>query len=1112
MSAHLMVRAADSAAVETLSTTLELPRFIAAAMVSRGIDTLEKAQRYLNPSLDRDWHNPYDLPVMQEVVDVLIDAVTHEKTILVFGDFDLDGISATALMTRGLRHFGAQVVPFIPLRFEEGYGLTQASIERALTYKPDVVITVDNGIAAKEEVKLLVEAGVQVLITDHHEPSEMVPEGVPVLDPKCCHCPSDILSGAGVALKVVQALGGALGEPHYWRELVDLATLGTVADLMPMRDENRALVARGVDMLNNEPRLCISALLAESGNLDKPLSASSLSFTLIPRLNAAGRMGNAQLALDLLLSDSFEEASVLAHQLEENNNRRRVIEAELTEVAEEMAQRIYDNQRALVVAGKDWHEGVKGIVAARLANRFGVPAILFTIEGDQARGSGRSVGEINLFKAVESCSDLLSRFGGHEAAVGVTLPAANLPAFYERLCAYMDTLPAESFIPRIKVDATVDLGELTRANVEKLAVMEPFGQENPAPKFLAHSVSLAYSRAVGADKNHLACTFSDGTHSLEGIMFHCPNINAITRCSSTVDAVFELEIDTWRGRKSVKAIISSLTPVQPCEALVSSLPPENRRFMKDLLGSNRKEWQPSFLSDDALAHDAQPAAPLEQARVHWEDLAQRDPASLRAQLVEAFIGDKSLHAAQEQILDMLDAGESVLGIMGTGRGKSLIFHIHAVELALTKHAASVFVYPLRALIADQAYHLRQALERFGINVAVLNGDTPDEERAYIMKGLTKHQVDIVLTTPEYLRAHLDDFSTQQLFDFAVVDEAHHVALSKAGYRPAYTQLGDTLRQLGIKEVLALTATATAPIAEEITDVLGITRHVFDEQARVNLHLQDKRGIKKRERYLANLLSQGEKTIIYVNSRLETVNLTRSLRRQLPHMAPLIGFYNAGMTREERTRVEDLFRKGELLFLLATSAFGEGVNIPDVRHVVLYHLPFSEVEFNQMSGRAGRDGNDAHIHLLFDKQDNKINSSIMNNATPERDIMAQIYRELRAMQREHPGNFFTIDFEELAKRATKLLPSFTISSSQVSCGIAVFQELGLINVRSQGPGCQHPCKICVVEVDGKVELHDSIRYQEGMSEIDSFNRFSKWVFKTSEEALIERIRKPLIPDA
>ena len=268
------------------------------------------------------------------------------------------------------------------------------------------------------------------------------------------------------------------------------------------------------------------------------------------------------------------------------NDQRRAIEAELSEIAKAQAAEIYHGQRALVVSGESWHEGVKGIVASRLVNTYGVPALLFAIEGDEARGSGRSVGQINLFKAIESVADLTTRFGGHDAAVGVTLPAKNLPAFTERLCAYMDALPEDAFHPLIEIDTCVDLDELTLENVEKLDALAPFGQENAVPCFLARDVTLANCRAVGAEKNHFSCMLSNGRNSVAGIMFHCTDIEALMHTDSVVSAAFEVQIDEWRGRRSVKAMLRTLAPARACGALEACLNPENLSFVADLYATS----------------------------------------------------------------------------------------------------------------------------------------------------------------------------------------------------------------------------------------------------------------------------------------------------------------------------------------------------------------------------------------------------------------------------------------------------------------------------------------------------------------------------------------------
>lgn len=1104
MSARINVLAADQAAIRRIGEELDLPEFIATTLVARGIDTVDAVRQFLTPSLDRDWRNPYDIEGMEEAVAKLVDAIKAHKRILVYGDFDLDGISATTIMTRGLRECSAEVVPFIPHRFDEGYGLSQAAIDRLSQYEPDLLITVDNGIAAKVEVETLLGMGIDVVITDHHEPADLVPVGVPVVDPKCNNNPSSILAGAGVALKVIQAVGSHFGQPNLWRSLVDLATLGTVADLMPMRDENRALVSVGIDMINNEPRTCIAALLGESGFADKPMSATNLSFTIVPRLNAAGRMGNAQLALDLLLCDDFTEAAHLASELEATNNRRREIEAELSQVAMAQAEETYDGKRALVVAGEDWHEGVKGIVASRLTNKYGVPSILFTIEGDEAHGSGRSVGEVNLFDAVSSCQDILTRFGGHHAAVGVTLPADKLPEFRQRLCEYMDTLPADEFLPRITVDSTVDFSELTIQNVEKLDMLAPFGQENPNPRFLAHGVMIAGGRAVGADKNHLSATLTDGVANLASIMFHCPDVQGLLHAHSAMDAVFELQIDSWKGRRNVKAVINSLVPVAPCPTLEACLEDEDKDFVSDLVAAGDEGFDSD--SRDRQGWEMPPAD-----RIMWAERAKEDPAAFREDLIRALLGDGgTLHASQLEALSLLDGGKSVFAVMGTGRGKSLIFHVHAAELALSQEKSSVFIYPLRALVADQAFHLDRVLGAFGIVTKVLTGASTPEERKAVMQHLHAGEVDIILTTPEYFDIHTQEFAEAGNIGFVVVDEAHHVGTSKAGFRPSYARLGDAVARLGTPQVIATTATADESTACAICKAFNLDRSVLDDTARTNLLIDDQRGVKKRDRYLVNLVAQGEKTLIYVNSRMESVALVRELRRAEPHIASLIGFYNAGLSRAERNRIEDLFREGSLQVLVTTSAFGEGVDIPGVRHVVLYHLPFSEVEFNQMSGRAGRDGEEAQVHLLFGKSDARINSDLLNDSTPSHDTMGQMYRQIRAMQRSAAPEPFAATLIDIAQGSANLLGGCVPSIDQVRCAIEVFSELGLIELPDGATDTDEPLRINVVDYKGKVDLVDSVRYREGVDERDSFIVFKDWVLSATADQLQQRIQHPLMP--
>ena len=530
-----------------LSAGLGIPGLVARIMVAHGITSIEEGQLFLTPSLDRDWADPLVIPGMSVVADRVERAIRNHEHIAVFGDFDVDGITSTCLLTEALHTFGADVTPFIPHRFDEGYGLSRAALDRVNELaRPQLIVTVDNGIAAKEEVSYLESLGIDLVVTDHHEPSDQVPQGVPLTDPKLeDEGPSRELAGAGVALKLVQVLGERLGKPSYWRSLIEVAALGTVSDMMPLTPENRALVAEGIQQMRVTARPGYIALAALAKADLSSITADGLSFSLIPRLNAAGRMADPKLALDLLLARDPIEASALAAELEEINRQRREIEAELTRDAMAKVEKTYDGGRAIVVGGEGWHEGVKGIVASRLTNRYHVPALLFSIEDGIARGSGRSVGKVNLFDAVERCSDLLIRRGGHAGAVGVTIEASKLDEFRRRLSAVLSELPAEDFEDTDEVAATVDLSELNIETIEQISRLEPFGQGNKVPLLAAEGVTMCDRAVVGKTGEHMRFVATDGAASVPAIMFRVPQIDKLINCDSAVDLVFEAVADKY---------------------------------------------------------------------------------------------------------------------------------------------------------------------------------------------------------------------------------------------------------------------------------------------------------------------------------------------------------------------------------------------------------------------------------------------------------------------------------------------------------------------------------------------------------------------------------------
>ena len=1083
---------ASPEAERRLADELGIEPLVARVLVARGHADVEDARAFLTPSLERDWEDPLCIPGMDEVASRLERALAARETIAVFGDFDVDGMTSTCLLTLALRRLGGDVHPFIPRRFGEGYGLSREALARvSASCSPDLVVTVDNGIAAAREVEWLLEAGIDVVVTDHHEPADLVPEGIPVTDPKLsASCPSRELAGAGVALKLVCELGRRLGAPDLWKDYVDVAALGTLSDMMLLAGENRALVREGVERMRHCTRPGLVALAATAGTDLAQVTPDALPFSLIPRLTAAGRMGSTDVALELLLTDDPAEAAVLAGRLDAVNTERRETEAALAQAALEEAERTYDGGRAVVVGGEGWHEGVKGIVASRLVSRYHVPSIVFTICDGIARGSGRSVGSVDLFHAVEQCSDVLVRFGGHAGAVGVTCEADRLDEFRARLGHVLDELPPEQFEDTGEVSAIVSLGELGVESIDALERLQPFGQGNKRPLLAACGVTMRNRALVGADSSHLRFVATDGASSVPAIMFRVPSPEETLAWDGAVDVVFEAVNETWQGRTKPKLMVKDI--------IVRSAPEGEAPALADEL-----EKDVPLSADDAAAEPsaAEPsrARRLELSRLSYEELMD----ALRRQM----IGESPLLDAQAAALERLAAGRSCLAVMATGRGKSLVFHLHAAREAIARNRASVFVYPLRALVADQAYHLREALAPLGVRVEVLTGETPGPERARIFSALAAGEADVVLTTPEFLAIHRTRFAEGGRVGFVVVDEAHHAGSAGPHARAAYLELPSVLTDLGHPVALAVTATASPEVAQGICDLLSIDRSdvIVDASRRDNLLLDDKRDLRDREAALVSIVARGEKSVVYVSSRDQAVSLVRMLRHHVPELAAHVAFYHAGLSRAARGRVERAFRDDTLCCIVSTSAFGEGVNLPGIRHVVLFGLPLGQVEFNQMSGRAGRDGASATIHLLFGSRDVRADERILSGAAPAREHLVSLYRALLALSRAQ--GTVTLDDEGLVAASRAADPTCALDEREVACGLSVFSELGFCSVSGFGEAR----RIEMAPSPERMELTQSACYLEGLHIQEAFGEFCSWALSAPAGDLLARVNRPITPN-
>ncbi len=520
----------------------------------RGVDTPEKAGRFLNPRLS-DLYDPFLLHDMDVIVAILRKAVADRTPVLVWGDYDADGVCAAAILTETLREEGADVSLRLPSRHTEGYGLSESGI-REIARENRLLVTVDCGISSHAEIALARQLGMTVIVTDHHALPPELPDADAVTSPLLGNYPCPHLCGAGVALKICQALQGLPGV----EKRLDLAAIATVADVVPLQDENRIIVREGLRRIVSSPRPGLQALMKSAG-IVPPLNADHLAFRLGPRLNAAGRLESADPAAELLLTRDPARASALADLLESLNSRRQQLEKETTAAADAQVRgrADFDSARVLMVIGNDWNPGVIGLTAGRLCERYHKPAIALSRRGDIAVGSCRSIPGVHIFRMLQSCGDLLDRFGGHAQAAGLTVRYDRLREFYGRLNQVVrDSCDPACFEPVMEYDLAVPFASWTPAALETLSLLEPTGCGNPAPLFLLRDASVQSMRRVGRDLSHLQMTLLSDTTLLKGIAFS--RGSEADKVWRDVDILYRPIRNEFRGKISVEAQVMALCP------------------------------------------------------------------------------------------------------------------------------------------------------------------------------------------------------------------------------------------------------------------------------------------------------------------------------------------------------------------------------------------------------------------------------------------------------------------------------------------------------------------------------------------------------------------------
>ena len=541
-----------------ISEKFNVSELLATVLLNRNIIKDEDVKLFLNPTR-KDFHDPYLMPDMEKAVNRIITAIDKKEKTIIYGDYDVDGITSITVLSKFLKERNLNVGAYIPNRLEEGYGLNKKAIKKIADEGYKLIITVDCGISGTEEIDYAYSLGMEVIITDHHEPLEVLPKALAVIDckRKDNKYPFNSLAGVGVAFKLIQAIGIRLDlEEKEYLKFLDIVCIGTISDIVPLVDENRVIAKLGLKLVENTRSPGVKALLNAAAY--KEVNSNTVSFGIAPRINACGRMGHERDALDLFLTENIVEANRITEKLNSYNRERQEIEKRIfDEAILKITSEHLMNNNAIVIGSENWHHGVIGIVASKITELYFKPSILICFEGEEGKGSGRSIPGFDLHAALCSTSDYLEKYGGHEMAVGLSLKKSNFEKFRQKFEQIARDNHTEDLVSVIKIDKEINLKDINLENVKQLKLLEPFGEANKTPIFIYKNLKIDSIRALSEGK-HLKLTLKDGNTIINAIGFNMGEYSEEFLIGDKIDVIGLLEINTFNGVENVQINMKDL--------------------------------------------------------------------------------------------------------------------------------------------------------------------------------------------------------------------------------------------------------------------------------------------------------------------------------------------------------------------------------------------------------------------------------------------------------------------------------------------------------------------------------------------------------------------------
>ena len=543
--------------IKELAIKTNLSSLLVNILINRGITTVEEVELFLNPTRD-DFHEPFLMPDMEKAVNRILKAIENNEKVIIYGDYDVDGITSITVLKKFLKERGLDVSEYIPNRLSEGYGLNKNAINKIHEQNYTLMITVDCGISANEEIEYATELGIEVIVTDHHEPGEEIPRCVAVVDAKRKDnkYPFNQLAGVGVVFKLIQAISNKLNlDAKEYLKYLDIVCVGTISDIVPLVDENRVIAKLGLKLIPMTKNIGLKTLVKSIGY--KNIDSTSVSFGIAPRINACGRMGAQEIALKLFLTDDEKEAEEITEILNNYNVERQQTEKEIFEQAVNEIERANVDEPCIVLGKEGWHHGVIGIVSSKVTELYFKPSILICFEGEEGKGSGRSIPGFDLHEALMNCSTYIEKFGGHSMAVGINVKKKNFEKFKKDFEEYAQNQGIRDIIPIVKIDEETSLKEINLQTVKDLSLLEPFGEANKVPIFLIRNLKIQSIRTLSEGK-HLKLKLGQDSYIIDAIGFGIGNIAENYLIGDKVDIVGILEVNSFNGMEQVQIVIKDM--------------------------------------------------------------------------------------------------------------------------------------------------------------------------------------------------------------------------------------------------------------------------------------------------------------------------------------------------------------------------------------------------------------------------------------------------------------------------------------------------------------------------------------------------------------------------